>query len=74
MVHLFFDTSRGSLSTINSIDSLNANGENLKVIQVLFRHATLKVTMDVQAISDEKRKAQTRVVEMLLPGIKKAAV
>lgn len=55
---------------------LNANGENPKVIQELLRHATLKVTMDVyvQAISDEKRKAQTKVVEMLLPGIKKAVV
>jgi integrase len=55
---------------------LNANGENPKVIQELLRHATLKVTMDVyvQAISDEKRKAQTKVVEMLLPGITKAVV
>jgi integrase len=55
---------------------LNANGENPKVIQELLRHATLKVTMDtyVQAVSDEKRKAQSKVVEMLLPGIQKAAV
>jgi integrase len=55
---------------------LNANGENPKVIQELLRHATLKVTMDtyVQAVSDEKRNAQTKVVEMLLPGIRKAAV
>lgn len=64
-------TFRHSFGTI-----LNANGENPKVIQELLRHATLKVTMDtyVQAVSDEKRKAQTKVVEMLLPGIKKAAV
>ena len=50
---------------------LNANGENPKVIQELLRHATLKVTMDtyVQAVSDEKRNAQSKVVEMLLPGI-----
>ena len=43
---------------------LNANGENPKVIQELLRHATLKVTMDtyVQAVSDEKRKAQGRVL------------
>lgn len=55
---------------------LNANGENPKVIQELLRHATLKVTMDtyVQAVSDEKRNAQSKVVEMLLPGIRKAAV
>ena len=42
---------------------LNANGENPKVIQELLRHANLKVTMDtcVQAVSDEKRKAQARL-------------
>ena len=53
---------------------LNANGENPKVIQELLRHATLKVTMDtyVQAVSDEKRNAQNKVVEMLLPGIRRA--
>ncbi len=28
----------------------------------------------VQDVSDEKHKAQNKVVEMLLPGIKKAAV
>lgn len=45
-----------------------------KVIQELLRHATLKVTMDayVQAVSDEKRNAQTKVVKMLLPGIRRA--
>ena len=33
-------------------------------------------TMDtyVQAVSDEKRKAQSKVVEMIMPGIRKAAV
>jgi integrase len=53
---------------------LNANGENPKVIQELLRHATLKVTMDtyVQAVSDEKRNAQSKVVGMLLPGIRRA--
>ena len=52
---------------------LNANGENPKVIQELLRHANLKVTMDtyVQAVSDEKRKAQSKVVKMLLPGVRK---
>jgi integrase len=52
---------------------LNANGENPKVIQELLRHANLKVTMDtyVQAVSDEKRNAQSKVVKMLLPGIRK---
>ena len=52
---------------------LNANGENPKVIQELLRHANLKVTMDtyVQAVSDEKRNAQSKVVKMLLPGVRK---
>jgi integrase len=54
--------------------NLNANGENPKVIQELLRHATLKVTMDtyVQAVSDEKRNEQRKIVEMLLPGIRRA--
>jgi integrase len=56
----------------------NANGENPKVIQELLRHANIKVTMDtyVHAMSDEKRKAQSkacRVVEIIMPGIRKAA-
>ncbi len=48
---------------------LNAIGENPKVIQELLRHANLKVTMDtyVQAVSDEKRKAQSKVVELIKP-------
>ena len=52
---------------------LECHEENPKVIQELLRHATLKVTMDtyVQAVSDEKRKAQSKVVKMLLPGIRK---
>ena len=51
----------------------NAESANPKFIQELLRHANLKVTMDtyVQAVSDEKRKAQSKVVKMLLPGIRK---
>jgi integrase len=53
---------------------LNANGENPKVIQELLRHANLKVTMDtyVQAVSDEKRKAQSKL-SRASAGIRKAA-
>ena len=67
--HIGWHTFRHTFGTI-----LNANGENPKVIQELLRHATLKVTMDtyVQAVSDEKRNAQSKVVEMLLPGIRRA--
>jgi hypothetical protein len=40
------------------------------------RHANLKVTVDtyVQAVMDEKRKAQNKVVKMLLPGIRRAVI
>ncbi len=50
---------------------LNANGENPKVIQELLRHANLRVTMDtyVQAVTEEKRQAQSKIVKMLLPRI-----
>ena len=56
---------------------LIANDENPKVIQELLRHhANLKVTMDtdVQALTDEKREAQNKVVKMLLPGIRRAVI
>lgn len=55
---------------------LNANGENPKVIQELMRHANLKVTMDtyVQAVTDEKREAQNKVVKMPLPAIGRAVI
>jgi integrase len=55
---------------------LDANGENPKVIQELLRHTNLKVTMDtyVQAVTDEKRKAQSKVVKILLQGIRRAVI
>ena len=48
---------------------LQANGENIKVVQELLRHGSAKVTMDVyaQAPMPAKRKAQQRVVEMVRP-------
>jgi len=46
-----------------------ANGEDPKVVQELLRHSSIKVTMDVytQAITDAKRKTQSKVVEMIVP-------
>jgi integrase len=43
--------------------------EDPKVVQELLRHASIKVTMDVytQAVTASKRKAQSRVVEMIVP-------
>lgn len=49
---------------------MKANGEDIKTIQELLRHATYKVTADVytQAVTPMKRQAQSRVVRMILPA------
>jgi integrase len=48
---------------------LRANGEDIKVVQELLRHANSKITMDVytQALSPTKREAQGRLASMILP-------
>jgi integrase len=48
---------------------LIANGENVKVVQELMRHANSRFTLDVysQAKFRAKREAQQRIVEMILP-------
>ena len=48
---------------------LVANGENVKVVQELMRHASSRVTLEVysQARNAGKRQAQERVVQMILP-------
>ena len=48
---------------------MKANGEDIKTIQELLRHANYKVTADIytQAMTKAKREAQTRVVRMILP-------
>ena len=48
---------------------LVANGENVKVVQELMRHASSRFTLDVysQARKGAKRQAQQRVVQMILP-------
>ena len=57
-------TFRHSFSTI-----LIANGENVKVVQELMRHASSRCTLEVysQAQIVAKRQAQQRVVQMILP-------
>jgi integrase len=47
---------------------LVANGENVKVVQELMRHASSRFTLDVysQARKGAKRQAQERVVQMIL--------
>lgn len=53
---------------------LKANGEDVKVVQELLRHGSLKVTMDVyaQAQMPAKRKAQQKVVEMVRVNTREA--
>jgi len=57
-------TFRHSFSTL-----LIANGENVKVVQELMRHASSRCTLEVysQAKIMAKRQAQQRIVEMILP-------
>ena len=47
---------------------LRANGEDVKVVQELLRHANSKTTMDTytQALSPAKRTAQSRVIRMFV--------
>jgi integrase len=47
----------------------NANGEDPKAVQELLRHSSIKITMDVytQAVTETKRKAQSKVVELIAP-------
>ena len=51
---------------------LNPNGENAKGVPELLRHAAMKVTTDIdmQAVSPQKRAAQSKPVRMVF---KKAA-
>ncbi len=53
--------------TFSSI--LKANGEDVKVVQELLRHATSRMTLDTytQALSPDKRAAQSKVVGMIRP-------
>ncbi len=48
---------------------MKANGEDIKTIQELLRHANYKVTADTytQAVTPLKRAAQTKLVRMILP-------
>jgi integrase len=56
-------TFRHTFSTL-----LRANGEDIRVVQELLRHANIKITMDIstQALSPAKPQAQ-RVASMILP-------
>lgn len=58
-----FHTFRHTYSTL-----LKANGEDVKVVQELMRHANITTTMNIytRALTPAKRQAQSRVVDVLL--------
>jgi hypothetical protein len=60
----YYKHSRHTYSTL-----LVSNGENVKVIQELMRHASSRSTLEIysQARNADKRAAQQRVMQMLFP-------
>ena len=54
--------------------SLHRNGEGIKVVQELLRHSSCRITLDVyaQAVSADKRRAQSRVVAAFMPELSSA--
>lgn len=52
---------------------LKANGEDVKTVQELLRHANSRITLDVytQAVTSNKRAAQSKVVRMMVPNLGK---
>ncbi len=61
--HFGWHTFRHTYATL-----LKGNGEDVKVVQKLMRHANISVTLNIyaQAITQTKRDAQSRVVSLLL--------
>ncbi len=50
---------------------LKANGEDVKTVQELLRHANSRITLEVytQAVNSHKRTAQSKVVRMMVPNL-----
>ncbi len=50
---------------------LKDNGEDVKTVQELLRHANSRITLDVytQAVNSTKRAAQSKVVRMIVPDL-----
>ena len=50
---------------------LKANGEDVKIVQELLRHANSRITLDVytQAGNSNKRAAQSKVVRMIVSNV-----
>ena len=55
---------------------LAANGEDIKTVQSLLRHANPRITFAIytHAVSAKKRDAQSKVVDMVLPPGRKQQV
>jgi len=62
--HISWHVFRHTFSTL-----LAENDEDVKTVQSLMRHANSNITMNIytHAVSSKKRRAQTKVVEMILP-------
>jgi integrase len=50
---------------------LKANGEDVKTVQELLRHANSRITLEVytQATTSNKRAAQSKIVRMMVPNL-----
>ena len=53
-----------------------ANGEDVRVVQKSLRHANSRIALDIytQAVATAKRRAQTKVINMILPERTQTAV
>lgn len=63
--HISWHVFRHTFSTL-----LVENGEDVKTVQSLMRHANSRTTFDIytHAVTGRKRRAQSRIVEMMLPS------
>jgi len=66
--HISWHVFRHTFSTL-LVDS----GEDVKTVQSLMRHANSRITMDVyaHAVTGSKRRAQSKIVELMLPSKKR---
>jgi integrase len=69
--HINWHVFRHTFSTL-----LASNGEDMKTVQSLLRHANPSITMSIytHAVSSKKREAQSRVVEMVLPAGRRSQI
>jgi integrase len=49
---------------------MKANGEDVKTVQEILRHANSRITMDIyaQAVTPAKKQAQQKVLQMIRPS------